>query len=145
MYVITARLAANALMAASAFLRAPWGVSLAIKATISARQRPPSCGYPQQPSPRRCCCSNSGSGIVSSSPTRKLRYTTAVAATASDREANAVLLGTDTLETAGRSENSGVEERAGAGDRSSSSSDSREVLSRDAWTARAEAHRARCV
>lgn len=111
----TARRAARALVAVSTFLRAPWGVSLALKSTLTARPRALLSGYNRQRS--HLLHSSCGS-------TRSLK--------GGDE---AALL----LETAG------VEAGESATDLREMGVGESEVLSREAWTARAEAHRTRYV
>ncbi|CBN78709.1 conserved unknown protein [Ectocarpus siliculosus] len=116
----SARRLARALMAVSTFLRAPWGVSLAVKATINARPRPPGAstwsGYHRSSScggrgvtavRQRAVATGSGEAAVLSEPV-DVR-----------------------VEDASKSAAEGVEVSQ------------REVLSREAWMARAEAHRKR--
>lgn len=111
-------------MAVSTFIRAPWGVSLAVKATINARPRPPA-SYQHQ---RRLLCDRAAAG--GSVPGKRKRT---AAATASDEVA--VL-----LEPA-----KGVGRDAGEGDGERIDVSESEVLCREDWMGRAEAHRARCV
>lgn len=106
-------------MAVSAFLRAPWGFSLAVKVPFNAQH--PSLSHPQRPR------GNSRSFI---SRTRAWAWRAA-----GGSEEATLLLETadDDTDKADRSrialEEGGVSES--------------EVLSSEAWTARAEAHRAR--
>lgn len=132
-------------MAVSAFLRVPWAISLALKATLSSNKvRPPSRGAVQAkatfPSMSRRTtrpthfCRLLKTGAVS-------RSRAASAINSARREAScdeAVLLKTA--------------EACGTGGSQSTSKSvagtlvaDREVLGREAWTARAEAHQTRCV
>lgn len=119
-FMSSARRLTRALMAVSTFLRAPWGVSLAVKATINARPRPPAAstwsGYHRSSScggrgvtavRQRAGATGSGEAAVLSEPV-DVR-----------------------VEDASKSAAEGVEVSQ------------REVLSREAWMARAEAHRER--
>ncbi|CAN0452997.1 unnamed protein product, partial [Ectocarpus sp. 8 AP-2014] len=111
----SARRLARSLMAVSTFLRAPWGVSLAVKATINARPRPPAAstrsGYHRSSS-----CGGRGVTAVATGSGEA-----AVLSEPVDRR----------VEDASKSAAEGVEVSQ------------REVLSREAWMARAEAHRER--
>lgn len=106
--------AARALMAVSTFLRAPWGVSLAIKSTLNARLRAV-VGYRQRSNLHGCCVARRG-------------------ATSGVDRATLLLLETANVETGA----------SATGLREMGVSES-EVLRKEAWMARAEAHRKRCV
>lgn len=108
----TARRVTRALMAVSTFIRAPWGISLAVKATLNARQRSYLHGS--------CVARSAGS----------LPRRTAASGTG---EA-ALLLDTTGVETDG---STAVLREMGVSES--------KVLSKEAWMARAEAHRTRCV
>lgn len=106
-------------MAVSTFLRAPWGVSLAVKSALNTRPRAVLPCHRQRSNLHGCC-------VARSLPPR---------GAASGVDEAALLLETADVETGGASSTDlremGVSES--------------EVLSKEAWTARAQAHRSRCV
>lgn len=122
----TARRATRALMAVSTFIRAPWGVSLAVKATINARPRPPTSHQHHQ---QRLLCDHAAGGDHHGVVPGKRKRTAATAAS----DEVAVLAESAAVE---RDTHESVEEKIDVSES--------EVLCREDWMARAEAHRARC-
>lgn len=120
----TARRAARVLVAVSTFLRAPWGVSLAVKSTLNARPRA-AVAFRQRSTLHSCTSSTNKRPATTGSATRG-------AASAGDE--TAMLSGTADVETG-----------ASTADLRGMGVSESEVLSREAWMARAETHRQRCV
>lgn len=131
-------------MAASSFLRVPWVVSLAVKATINGRLRPQNSYYTRNAASIATTCSRRTNAFISttSCDSRYIATGTASKKRASPvrsahREMSssdsAVVLDVD-VDVSQKAEDGGVVDVDVV---------AHEVLSREAWTARAEAHRQR--